>query len=117
MTYSRWRDSFWATNEATGAPFINDSTLSINPKVGDPKIFKFGFLNSLDLTEEWASSEFPDAPMHWLPELLRFIHIYLDDMRHNVYRYKGYKEPTAGVFYAERDYRREFTDSRNEHKL
>lgn len=97
MAYSRWRDGFWFTSELTDAPHISGSALFINPKVGDSKTFTYKQLMEANLTTDWVSKNFPDAPDRWLGELLRFIYIFIDDMTLNVYRYHGYRLPTGAT--------------------
>jgi hypothetical protein len=93
MAYSRWADSYWYTSALTGAPHINESVLFINPRKGQGRQFLFSQLEHQTLDTQWVSKHFPDAPMHHLSPLLFFIHAFIDDMRSNVYRYHGFKEP------------------------
>jgi hypothetical protein len=97
MAYSRWIDSFWFTSQTTDGNSINDSKLFINPRKGEGQTFTYRELKGIEqLDADWVARTFPEAPMQWLTELLRFIHIYFDDMENNVYRYNGYKLPTSG---------------------
>lgn len=93
MAYSRWRDSYWYTSALTGAPHINESVLFVNPKNGQGRQYTYVQLKKLTLDISWVSTQFPEVPMHYLSQLLFFIHAFLDDMRANIYRYQGHKEP------------------------
>ncbi len=111
MAYSRWSDvagfnCFWYTSPETGgAEFIDQAKLIINPKNGERQSFTYlelkVALDSDTLNEYWVADRFPDAPVRHYPDLLRFIHVFLDDMEHSVFRYRGYRQPTAGVIYDE----------------
>jgi hypothetical protein len=111
MAYSRWSDAsgfncFWYTSPETGGTdHIDRAHLTINPKVGDRQIFTYEELKRADqdqlLDECWIADRFPDAPMRSHSDLLRFIHIFFEDMEHNVFRYRGHKQPIAGVIYDE----------------
>jgi len=114
MAYSNWLDSFWHTAPITGADFIDGSKLFINPRKGDGQTFTYAELKALDLNTDWVARTFPDALDIWLSELLRFIHIYMDDMENNVYRYQGFKIPTAGDANEKRDSERFVIDRRSD---
>lgn len=105
MAYSRWGDGigcFWYTSPETGgAENVKDSKLIVNPKVGERVAFTYAQLKALSPDLNWVALTFPDAPMKAHAELLFFVDAFFEDMEHNVYRYSGFKTPTAGVVYDE----------------
>jgi hypothetical protein len=92
MVYSRWSDSFFYTAAQTGAPHISASKLQINPRIGDSRTVRYDFLADID--SHWVALNFPDTPMHFLSQLVKLVKEFRRDMEHNVYPYKGFKQPT-----------------------
>jgi len=92
MVYSRWSDSFFYTAAQTGAPHISASKLTINPRTGNSRTVRYEDLTDVDA--HWVALNFPDTPMHLLPQLVKFVEAFRVDMERNVYPYKGFKQPT-----------------------